>query len=75
MEGFIYCVCDERGLAERVELIEEKSDDGGGLCEFGGGGVQRPVMPAIVPYMMPQEDNGLAIWQVQADWQYWRTVW
>lgn len=26
-------------------------------------------------YMMPQEDKGLAIWQVQADWQYWRTVW
>ena len=26
-------------------------------------------------YMMPQEDRGLAMWQVQADWQYWRTVW
>lgn len=28
--------------------------------------------PHLLPlvYMMPQEDNGLAIWQVQADWQY-----
>lgn len=35
-------------------------------CQFG---------PCLDLYMMPQEDRGLAIWQVQADWQYWRTVW
>lgn len=35
-------------------------------------GGQLRVMPAVSPlvYMMPQEDKGLAIWQVQADWQY-----
>lgn len=42
--------------------------------EWGEG--QREVMPvSLFVYMMPQDDSGLAIWQVQADWQYWRTVW
>lgn len=61
-------------MAERVELIDEKSGVG---RRFEGGRGQRRVMPAVSPlvYMMPQEDKGLAIWQVQADWQYWRTVW
>lgn len=41
-----------------------------------GGGARRGVVPAASPlvYMMPQVDKGLAMWQVQADWQYWRTV-
>lgn len=68
MEGFIYCMCERRGAWQRgVELIDRKSGGGGSV----GGGPRR-VMPAVPPlvYMMPQEDKGLAIWQVQADWQY-----
>lgn len=29
---------------------------------------------SVGDYMMPQVDRGLVMWQVQADWQYWRTV-
>lgn len=56
---------------------------GAGLAYTGrdGGGeasvescLQPPSLPPG-PYMMPQVDRGLAMWQVQADWQYWRTVW
>lgn len=66
MEGFIYCTCvggvGSEGIAYRRIMVA---------------GRQRQVTPAMSPliYMMPQDDKGLVIWHVQADWQYWRTVW
>ena len=44
----------------------------------GGGIVKKQASPfrsPPKPHMMPQVDSGLATWQVQADWQYCRTVW
>lgn len=54
-------------MAERDELIDER------VLGLWGRGLSHACSTLV--YMMPQEDKGLAIWQVQADWQYWRTVW
>lgn len=56
-------VSEKGGLAERVQLIDE--DSVGGV-----GSVESCLQCPTIVYMMPQEDKGLAIWQVQADWQY-----
>lgn len=71
----------EKELAERGELIDEESGGVGGAEGWEGQRRVSCLQPAPLPpssllvYMMPQEDKGLAIWQVHADWQYWRTVW
>lgn len=71
------CTTEGEGGGVGSEGIAYTRCDGNGA----GGGASteesylQPASLLLHLYMIPQVDRGLAMWQVQADWQYWRTVW